>query len=292
VRDQRLAAHALKARLSREVPDMASLEQLFKQYFRTQRSGLVIWAGINGLLGWALAATAKPMETTNALTNFITRIMEKLPESVRALLGIAPGVSAIDNLIQAKIGFWMAIALPIYGCLLAVAAVSKEIDRGTADFLLALPVDRTQVLVARWAVMVANLTVVVVTTWAALSGGLLISGVTGNFRGYFWMIAQAGFVGLAMGSLAMLGAMWAPDYERAVKWSLAAVGVLFSVDLSMEMASMPRMARAFNPFSYFDTVEPLRRSGPMWAEAAALLIISIVALGAAVRVFRSKQIEA
>jgi ABC-2 type transport system permease protein len=265
---------------------------LFKQYFRAQRSGLLIWAGFNGFMGWALAATAKPMETASALGNFMTRIMERLPENLRALLGIAPGMSPIDSLIQAKLGFWMAVALPVYGCLLAVAAVSREIDRGTADFLLALPVDRKQVLVTRWEVMAVNLAVVVLTTWSALSGGLVMSGVTGNFRGYFWMIAQAGFVGLAIGSLAMLGSMWAPDYERAMKWSLAAVGVLFSVDLSMKMASMSRLARSFNPFSYFDTLEPLRHSGPMWTDAAALIAVSLAALWAALRVFQSKQIEA
>ena len=265
---------------------------LFRQYFRVQRTGLLLWAGINGFMGWVLGTTAKQMEATSALSNFMAGVMDKLPNSIKALLGVAPGMSAVDNLIQAKIGFWIGIALPIYGCLMAVAAVSREIDRGTADFLLALPVDRRQVLVARWGVMAANLAVVAVTTWGALTAGLAIGGVAGNYRGYFWMIAQAAFLGLAVGSLALLASMWASDYERAMKRSMAGVLVLFSLDMGMEMAGMPPLARAFNPFSYFSTLEPLLTSGPMIPEAGALLAISAASLWLSVRVFQKRQIEA
>jgi ABC-type transport system involved in multi-copper enzyme maturation permease subunit len=265
---------------------------LFKQYFRVQRTGLLLWAGINGFMGWVLGASAKQMEATNALSNFLTGVMEKLPKSVQALMGFAPGISPVDNLIQGKIGFWMAIALPIYGCLMAVAAVSREIDRGTADFLLALPVDRKQVLVARWEVMALNLTVVAITTWGTLVAGLRIGGVPGNYVGYFWMIAQAVLLGLSMGSLALFASMWASDYEKAMKRSLAAVLVLFSIDIGMEMAGFPRITRAFNPFSYFSTLEPLLRRGPMVPEAITLLAISGVALALSARQFQKKQIEA
>lgn len=265
---------------------------LFKQYFRVQRTGLFLWAGFNGFMGWVLGASAKQMQADNVLSDFLVGIVDKLPDSVRALLGIVPGMSPIDTLIQGKLGFWMGIALPIYACLLAVAAVTREIDRGTADFLFALPVDRKQVLIARWAVMAANVSIVAFTTWAALSGGLLSGGVEGSFAGYFWMIAQAAFVGLAIGSLALLASMWASDYEKAMKRALGAVLLLFSVDMGMEMAGMPRVARAFNPFSYFSTLEPLLRGGPMIPEAAALLGVAVLALWLSVRAFEQRQIEA
>lgn len=265
---------------------------LFRQYFRVQRSGLLVWAGINGFLGWSLGASAKGLDASNALTEFIKSAMEKLPAAIQSILGMAPGVSALDNFVQGKVGFWMAIALPIYGCLMAVAVVSREIDLGTADFLFALPVKRQEVLVARWGVMAANLSAVAVTTWAGLCAGMAMSGISGNFAGYFWMIMQAAFVGMAMGSLALLASMWAPDYERAMKRSLGGVGVLFFVDIWMEMAELPRFTRAFNPFSYFSTLKPLVRSGPAWEDATALIAMSLLALWLAVRVFRSREIEA
>lgn len=265
---------------------------LFRQYFRVQRTGLLLWAGFNGFMGWVLGTTAKQMEAENVLSDFLVGIMDKLPESIRALIGIVPGMSPIDTLIQGKLGFWMGIALPIYACLLAVAAVTREIDRGTADFLFALPVDRKQILIARWGVMVTNVSTVALVTWAALSGGLMAGGLEGNFRGYFWMIAQAAFVGLAIGSLALLASMWASDYEKAMKRSLGAVLLLFTVDMGMEIAGMPMLARAFNPFSYFSTLEPLLRSGPMVPEAAVLLGTAVVALWASIKAFERRQIEA
>ncbi len=265
---------------------------LFKQYFRVQRSGLIIWAGSSGFLAWALAVTAKPLELGGSLASLIEKLADKLPAGIRGLFAMAPGLSPIDSLIQAKLGFWMTLALPIYGCLLAVSAVNREIDRGTADFLLALPVERRQVLVARWGVMALNLGAVALVTWATLSVGLVMNHVIGRFSGYFWMIAQGWLLGLAVGSLAMLGSMWAQGYEQAVKWSLGAVGVLFSVDLGMRVASISRSVRFLNPFSYFDSVEPLLRNSLIWGDAVVLLATSLISLWLAVRVFQSKQIVA
>ena len=109
---------------------------LFKQYFRVQRTGLMIWTGFNALVGWALAVSVKSMQATNALADFLSKIIGKLPDSVKALLGLVPGLSPVDNFVQGKMGFWMALALPIYSSLMAVAAITREIDKGTADFLL------------------------------------------------------------------------------------------------------------------------------------------------------------
>lgn len=265
---------------------------LFRQYCRVQRTGLLLWAGINGFMGWVLGSSAKQMQAGNVLGDFLTGLIEKLPEAIRALMGIVPGLSPVDTLVQSKLGFWMAIALPIYGCLLAVAAVTREVDRGTADFLFALPVERKHVIVARWGVMVTNVMVVAVTTWAALSGGLMAGGVQGNLRGYFWIFVQAALLGVAIGSLALLASMWSRDYERAMKRSLGAVLLLFATDMGMEMAGLPVALRSVNPYHYFSTLEPLMRSGPMVREAAVLVVVAMVALWASVRLFSQRQIEA
>ncbi len=264
---------------------------LFKQYFRVQRTGLIIWAGGTALLGWVLAATVKPMELGDALTKFIQKVAIQLPPGLQALFGMVPGMSSVDSLIQAKMGFWLAVAMPIYACLLAVSAMTREIDRGTADFLLALPVDRRQVLISRWAVMVTDLSVFALAAWAALCAGLKATGVQGNFSGYFWMIAQIWFLSVAVGSLAMLGSMWSSDYETAIKWALGAVGVLFVTDFGLRVVEVPLVWRFFNPFAYYDTLQPILRNSLMWGDAAVLAGISIVSLVLAVRVLDARQIH-
>lgn len=242
-------------------------------------------------MGWVLGSSAKQMQAGNVLGDFLSGLIERLPETVRALLGIVPGLSPVDTLVQSKLGFWMGIALPIYGCLLAVAAVTREVDRGTADFLFALPVERKHVIVARWGVMVTNVMVVAITTWAALSGGLLAGGVQGNMWGYFWIMIQAALLGVTVGSLALLASIWSRDYERAMKRSLGAVLLLFAIDMGMEMARIPEPVRSVNPYYYFSTIEPLMRNGPMVREAAVLLVVAMVALWACVRVFSQREIE-
>jgi hypothetical protein len=55
---------------------------------------------------------------------------------------------------------------------------------------------------------------------------------------------------------------------------------------------MPKLARFFNPFTYFDSLQPLVRNSLVWGDAAVLLGASLVSLWLAVRVFESKEIEA
>lgn len=264
---------------------------IFKQFFRLQRSGLLTWMSINGFWGWALGTSVKSMDKNGTLTAFMAKAIQKLPSAVQTLFGMAPNLSPLDNLMQSKLGVWMAIALPMYGCLIAASAVAREIDTGTADFLFSLPVKRHSVLAARWAVLAVNLSIVAVSTWAGLYLGMAMGGVSGNFRGYFWMIAQSVFVSLAVGSIALAASMYAPDYERAMKRSLAGVGALFTVNIAMEMASAPKIIRAFNPYTYFDTLVPLLRGEPAWKDIAALAAMSLLALCFSVWTFRSRQFE-
>ncbi len=264
---------------------------LFRQYFRIHGSGLVSWSGINGLMAWALAATSKPMESGNALGGFMLKLAEKVPPGLRGLFGVAPGLSAIDSLVQAKIGFWMAIALPIYASLLAVSSVGAEVDRRTADFLLALPVGRQQVIISRWWVMVLNSAILALVTWSALCGGLAFYGVSGKYQGYFWVIAEAWLLGVAVGSMAMLVSLRVGDYGQAVKGSLAGAGALWAVDFGMQVASVPRIARAWNPFSYFDPFNILVRGGLLLGDVLVLIFMSQAMLWLSVVTFESKQVE-
>lgn len=264
---------------------------LFKQYFRVQRTGLLIWAGADALMAWLLAITVKPMEVGDALTQFIMKLAAQLPPGLQSLLGMVPGISPVDSLVQAKLGFWLAVAMPIYACLMAVSAMTREIDRGTADFLLALPVDRKQVLISRWFVMVTNLAIFAIATWAGLYLGLVRSSFQANVSGYFWLMAQIFLLAVAVGSLAMLGSMWSSDYETAIKWSLGAVGVLFITDFGLRIVDAPLAARFYNPFTYYDTLQSLLRNSLLWGDAAVLVAVSAISLYLATRVLDARQIH-
>ncbi len=261
---------------------------LLRQHFRSQRTGLLIWLGANVAATLMVASLGNSVSQSQALP----KLVEKLPANIQALFGLAPGLSAVDSFIQAKLGFWIILAFPIYGCLLAISAVTREVDRHTADFLFTLPIDRARLLVSRWAVMVADIAILGLGIWVALVAGLKGVGVTGSWSGYFWMIAQTWLLGVAVGSLALLASVWIDDYGAGTKYSLAGVGALFALDMGFRINPPPWWALVWNPFAHANSARSIMENRLLWGDAAALAVIAALALALAVHFFARKQIRA
>ncbi len=260
---------------------------LFRQHFRAQRNGLFIWLAASVVTTLAVASVANSMQQSDILG----KLGETAPAALQALLGLLPGMSPVDGYIQAKLGVGMALILPIYACLLAMSAITREVDRGTADFLLALPVDRRRLLLARWGVMAANLGILTLGVWLALVAGLAASHVTGSLGGYFWMLAQAWLLALAFGSLALLLSIWIDDYSLGVKVTLAGTGTLYVIDLGMRIAGLSKLVRGFNPFTYVDAARTVMANHLLWGDAAVLAAVAALGLWLAARAFDRKQIH-
>lgn len=261
---------------------------LFRQYARLQRTGLIVAAALMAVLVLWLAASAPAVRQED----FMTKLAEKVPTELRSLLGLAPGLSAVDAFIQTKLGLNMVWILSVYACLITVGAVVREVDSGTADFLLALPVDRARLVVARWAVMCANTGVVAATTWVALVAGLRAYGVDGAFAGYFWMLFQAWLVAIAVGSLALWATIRFNDYGAGVKLTLGAVSALVIIDVLLRAVRAPRLVLALSPFAYYDAAQLIATRRPMYGGAAVLLAVSAAAVWMAARGFAAREIEA
>lgn len=261
---------------------------LYRQYMRAQRNGMLIWVGAHVLLVLALAATAPAVQSNDLMSRFVS----KLPPALQALTGLIPGLTAIDGFIAAKLGVWMAVVMPIYGCLLAVAAVTREVDNGSMDFLLALPVERGRLLISRWLGMATNLALLAGAVWLTLVVSFKAQGLTGSFGGYFWLMAQTWFLGLALGSLAMLASIWLDDYGNAVKYTLGAVGGLYAIDLGLKIANVAKLWRGFNPFAYLDPALPIMQNHLIWGDALVLTATALISLWLAMRAFRAKEIQA
>ena len=260
---------------------------LFRQHFHSQRTALFIWLGANMAAALMVASMGNSVNQSDAMN----RLIEQLPANLQAVLGVVPGLSSVDAFVQAKLGFWAILAFPIYACLLAISAVTREVDRHTADFLLSLPLDRTRLLVARWAVMATNVGILALGMWAALVVGLAAVGVTGSWSGYFWMMTQAWFLGVAVGSLALLASVWIDDYGTAAKLTLAGVGALFTIDLAMRVSPPPLWAAVWNPFTHASPAQTILRNSLLWGDVAALVVTSALALALAVHFFVRKQIR-
>ncbi len=259
---------------------------LFWQHFRAQRNGLFIWLAASVVTTISVASAARSMEQSDLMS----KLGQAAPPALQALMGTLPGLSPVDGFIQAKMGTGMALILPVYACLLAMSAITREVDRSTADFLLTLPVDRTRLLLDRWGVMAANLAILTLSVWVALVAGLKASQVIGSFGGYFWMLAQDWLLAVTIGSLTLLVSLWIDDYSLGVKAALAGTGTLYVIDLGMRVAGISKWGRSFNPFTYVDAARTVMDGHLPWGDAAVLAVASGLSLWLAVQAFGRKQI--
>jgi ABC-2 type transport system permease protein len=130
---------------------------LLRQHVKEERLSLLIWSLIFGMLGVYIVVLWKMMSGTGLMAD-LDAMMQQLPGPLRAMMASEMPLSTLNGWIQG-FGQWMAIPLTIYTALLAAGILSREMDRHTIEFLLALPVSRAQVLITRWGGMAIALAV-------------------------------------------------------------------------------------------------------------------------------------
>jgi len=258
--------------------------RLFWQHFRAQFSGLLVWILSGSLLAMAVAGAG------SALGNgAIFAYMEKMPPYLQKMVGYRAGLGPLDSYVAVETG-WFSVLLAIYAVLLALSIVSREVDRRTIDFLLALPVRRSQIIVTRGAVAALNTALLGGAMWATLCGRLLYYGLHGTWGAYALLILNQWLIAMAVGALALLSSIWMNDYASGVKlWLGIAVGSFF-LDYIMRAANLGRAARAFIPFSYIDAIDVIAQRALPWVDVLVLAGVATVSFALTIPAFDRKQI--
>lgn len=261
---------------------------LFWQQFRAQLRGLLIWSGASGLLAFMVTLSAKGASQGDTMT----QIIAKLPAHLQALAGYSSKLSSLDSYMGTKLGTVVPLLVALYGALLALSAVTREVDRRTIDFLLSLPVRRTPVLAARMLVMATNTAVQAVVILLVTCFGLMVTGVEGNPGGYALMIANGWLMGLAVGAVSLLTSMWIDDYSFGVKLWMGLVVGFFMLEMMLKAAGLDRVERLFSPFRYADPILVLEQGATPAGDLLVLITLTVVAFGLSIPAFERKQITA
>lgn len=257
---------------------------LFRQYFRVQLSGLAIWMTLTGSMGAVIGTVAGSIADTG-----LEEMLARLPESLRNMVGFAPGLKPVDAFVAGELGLWGGVLLSLYAVVLALGIVTREVDRRTIDFLLAQPISRRQVLLGRIPVLLLNPALVAMALGLGLWTTLTRSGLEASFDRVALMFFNQWLLAMAVGSLTLLASIWIDDYGLGMKlwFGLVAVGML--LEFGLRAGGVERWARFYSPFSYVDAVRIFQDGLPL-VDALILLLVSLVALGLSIPAFERKQI--
>lgn len=253
----------------------------------------------NAVLGWALGWSVlvgmyvATWPTVRSHAEQYEGILRDLPAALRSAIG-SSGPGAFGTPAGYLTAELLAITGPLLamtmGVLLGAGALAREEEDGTLEVLLAQPVSRTEVLLARCAEAVLE-----------LLGVLLLGGVVLFLLGTLvdlqlglltclratGMLALLGGEGLALGLL--VGAVTGrPGRSRALAGAAGLLVFLLNA-LGPSIHWLSGLV-VVSPFHTLLGSDPFRRVPP-WGAVAALAVPSLLMLVAAVVSFRSRDLR-
>lgn len=257
---------------------------LFRQFFEAHLKGLLIWLAVGVLLAFSGTRSAASFIDSNSLA--------AMPQSLLAIFGDLAGLSAVDQYLTVLIGKGTGLIPALYAVIVALSIVTREVDRRTVEFLLALPVQRTQVLLARIAVMAANLTMIVGAMWAVLRFDLAAQGYQASWSHLNILFVNIWLLSFALGVLTLALSLWVDDYSVGIKLFLGVVALAYFLEYTLRAATVSRAGRLLSPFSYVD-IGGVMHTGSIAAGDAVTLTIAIAAgLAVSFWAFNRKQFSA
>jgi ABC-2 type transport system permease protein len=255
-----------------------------------RRRGLLGWSlGLIGVV--ALVALSYPAIRGNTE---LDRTFSRLSPGTRALLGLGDGARLtaptgyLDSQFFANL---LPVLLLVFGIGAGAWSIAGDEAAGTLELLLANPVSRTTVAVARFvavAAMLAGLGVVAAVSLLAARGPAGLDAV------------GAGHVVAAVGATAALGlayaavafAVGAAGAGRGTAIGVAATAAVVGFALEgVGQAVRPlRPVRAVMPWHWLLDADPLRH-GPSWQSLGWPLLLTVVLAAVGVLAFRRRDLR-
>jgi ABC-2 type transport system permease protein len=260
------------------------------QAIRRRRTGLLGWSlGLIGVV--ALVALSYPAVRGNAE---LDRTFAQLSPAVRSLLGLsgaAPLTSPIGYLDSQLFANLLPVMLLIFGIGAGAWAIAGDEAAGTLELLLANPVSRAQVAIARFsavALMLAGLSAVTLAALLAARGPAGLGQVTQPHLAA--AVAATAAMGLAYAAVAF--ALGACGAGRAVALAIAtAVAVVgFALEGLGQAVTALRPVRNAMPWHWLLSADPLTH-GASWQAIAWPLALAIVLTTAGTVAFARRDLH-
>lgn len=257
---------------------------LLRQFFMAHLKGLLIWMAVGALFALTGTRSAATFLETNAFAS--------MPKALLEVFGDISGMSVVDMYLTVLIGKGTVLIPVLYAVIVALSVVTREVDRRTVEFLLALPVQRAQVLLARLAVMAVNVSAVVAAIWAVLRYDLAALGYQGTWAHLGVLFFNLWLLAMALGLVTLAASMWIDDYSVGVKLFLGLVTLGFFLEYVLKAAKVSRAGRLISPFSYVDLGDVMRTGSIAMGNAVVLAVAIAGGLAVSFWAFNRKQFSA
>ena len=260
---------------------------LLRRQVKSDRWTILTWCVTVALLTWLVGAMYNVLVDAGAMEDLL-RMVESLPLGLRVLFG--QGGFTLESTFIAEMEYTSlgSIAFVVFLSTYVPSLISKEIDQRTSEFLLALPVRRTDVLLSRWLGLAIALAIIAAVQCGAV---LLVTGTGIPPARYLLAGANMYLLYLDVGTLLLLASIFVDDYPKATGISAGIATFLFFYNgVAGEAKGFTASLRRALPFSRFDVAAILNGGTVPWADLAVLATQTVVLLFLAVKAFEAKQV--
>lgn len=209
----------------------------------------------------------------------ISDFYDQLPPALREFVGDAD-IGTIDGWLQVEFMSWLPLILAIYGGIFAAGMISREVEQGTIDFALGLPVSRVQFVASRLLVGVWNVGVLSAVVFALLTVGVALTGHTPHAGRYALASFNAFLLGTALLAAFVALASFIDEQGRVTGIALGATLLLWILSVALQAADAPEFVRWLTPFEHYHSAEAMS-GGSVTIGSLIVLAVAAVAAGAA-----------
>jgi ABC-2 type transport system permease protein len=249
------------------------------------RAALAWWMlGILGMAAYAVSA----FETFSGREE-ISRLYEDYPPAVRKLFGEVD-IGTLNGWLQVELVSYIPLILAIYAGILAAGSISREVEQRTVDFILGLPLSRSQYILSRIIVGLWNIFLICLGVFTVLVVGVAILGHTPSADHYALALGNAFLLTAALFAAYVAVAVAIDEQARVTGITLGITLVTYILTAALKATDAPEPLRWLMPFEHYHSAEAMTRGSLPIAPLLALLAAALVAGTFAVHWYNRRDI--
>jgi len=221
---------------------------------------------------------------------------QSLPEPLRQALGLsaetAPeSVLSLKFFVSSEFFAWAPVFVAVYAVFSGGNAIAKEVELGTADLLLSLPLTRTRLLVSKLGALLTALAVVLLGALAGLVIGMQLISDRTSIGDMALGLAQAFPLLLAVAGYSLLfSCLFLVPRKALAASGVITVGMYILNFMSPSLGSY-QWLKHLSIFHYYRAHEVISKGSFDWGSAAVLSVLALACFVAALMVFNRRDIS-
>lgn len=211
--------------------------------------------------------------------------------AIQLLLGKLQFDNSFESYLSTKALTFAGLIAGGFAAWLAASFLSGEIDHRTIDLLLAQPVRRGRLVLARYAALVLTVSVIMLAALAGIVAGVKALNIETSIPWLAYSMVYMGILTLAFGAIALFVSACMSDGRRAALTSLGILVVMYFLETVGSVVDLLGPIRYLSLFHYARYNAMLMSRTLSLVDIGVMLAVAVVFVALATYVFRRRDIN-